>query len=277
MKKIVLLLILSFVFLKLRPQSIGVYGGVNMNTNTHSIKQVSDYNIYFPAKFGASVGLGIEFFKIADLPIRMTCSFDNFNGTIKERTMGMMGGACSELNANYNKQSLGFGIHLLNKKIKGNLRISLGGEYNILIREKLDGFSRSWYMYSTSIKTINENDIKLSKNSFGLIGTIGYETNITNVLFILPQLSLYLGLTKEEILENEKLWLEERDNPDYSSTGADLRSVGVTPGGIESDISTGEELGDLGGAAPDASAPAGAAAGQGVPTAGTTVPGAAPG
>ena len=88
-------------------------------------------------------------------------------------------------------------------------------------------------------------------------------------------LQRYLGLTKEEILENEKLWLEERDDPEHSATGADLRSVGVTPGGMESDIATGEELGgDLGGmpdagATPDASG----AAAQGVPTAGTTAPG----
>ena len=199
MKKILLFLILSFVFLKLHPQAIGVFGGYNMNTNTHPLNQVSDNEIHFPAKFGASVGFGIDFFKIADLPIRMTCSFDNFNGTIKEGTMGMMGGAGSELNANYNKQSLCFGIHLLNKKIKGNLRISLGCEYNVLILEKLDGSSYSWNMRdSMSVtKTINENGIKLSKNSLGLVGTIGIEENITKDLYIMPQLSLYFGVTDE--------------------------------------------------------------------------------
>ena len=66
----------------------------------------------------------------------------------------------------------------------------------------------------------------------------------------------YLGLTKEEILENEQLWREERDNPELPVSGQDLRAVGVTPGGIESDISTGEDLAgsELGGAEVDAGA-----------------------
>ena len=57
----------------------------------------------------------------------------------------------------------------------------------------------------------------------------------------------YLGLTKEEILQNEQLWREERENPELAASGADMRSIGVTPGGMESDLATGEELGgDLG-------------------------------
>jgi len=53
----------------------------------------------------------------------------------------------------------------------------------------------------------------------------------------------YLGLTEEEIVENESLWMEERDEPELETTqGQDLRAVGVTPAGLESDIQTGEEL-----------------------------------
>jgi hypothetical protein len=53
----------------------------------------------------------------------------------------------------------------------------------------------------------------------------------------------YLGLSDEEILENEQLWQEERDQPDLQTTqGQDLRSIGITPAGIEQDIATGEEL-----------------------------------
>ena len=57
-------------------------------------------------------------------------------------------------------------------------------------------------------------------------------------------LERYLGLTKEEILENETLWLEERDNPNLAPSGKDLRSVGISPGGIESDLETGAEMAD---------------------------------
>jgi hypothetical protein len=57
----------------------------------------------------------------------------------------------------------------------------------------------------------------------------------------------YLGLSEEEIVENETLWKEERDEPELETTqGQDLRSIGITPAGLESDIATGEELGGAG-------------------------------
>jgi hypothetical protein len=81
----------------------------------------------------------------------------------------------------------------------------------------------------------------------------------------------YLGLTEEEIVENEQLWREERDEPELTTTqGQDLRSIGVTPAGLESDIAMGQELAgaEMGaeaglpqaGAVPTATAPAGAGA-----------------
>jgi hypothetical protein len=84
-------------------------------------------------------------------------------------------------------------------------------------------------------------------------------------------LKRYLGLTEEEILENEEMWREERDQPELETTqGQDLRSIGITPAGMEADIATGEELaageaqitGDTGatGAIPQANAPAGSGA-----------------
>jgi hypothetical protein len=79
----------------------------------------------------------------------------------------------------------------------------------------------------------------------------------------------YLGLTEEEIQENETLWSEERDEPELTTTqGQDLRSIGVTPAGLEADIATGEEL---------AGAETGAVPGGpegGMPAAPTSVPGA---
>jgi hypothetical protein len=88
-------------------------------------------------------------------------------------------------------------------------------------------------------------------------------------------LKRYLGLSESEIAENEELWREERDNPELSTTqGQDLRSVGVTQGGIDADLAAGEEM-----SAPADGADAGGEAtapGQGVPSAATT-PGGAPG
>ena len=77
-------------------------------------------------------------------------------------------------------------------------------------------------------------------------------------------LQRFLGLTEEEMKENEGLWEEETANQEPAEAeGSDLRSVGVSAGGIESDLEAGAEfnadldgdldadLGDEGGAAPE--------------------------
>ena len=56
-------------------------------------------------------------------------------------------------------------------------------------------------------------------------------------------LERFLGLTEEEIKENEQMWREERDSPEMQTqSGQDLRSVGITPGALETDIAAGEEM-----------------------------------
>jgi hypothetical protein len=82
----------------------------------------------------------------------------------------------------------------------------------------------------------------------------------------------YLGLTEDEVRENEELWHEERAKPEApAASGQDLRSVGVSPGDLEADITMGDEMADLvlpgaeagaAGAAPGQPPAAGAAPGQ---------------
>ena len=56
-------------------------------------------------------------------------------------------------------------------------------------------------------------------------------------------LERFLGLTEDEIQKNEELWREEHDDVDAPAVaGSDLRAVGVTPSGMEADITTGEEM-----------------------------------
>jgi hypothetical protein len=53
----------------------------------------------------------------------------------------------------------------------------------------------------------------------------------------------FLGLSEEELLENEKLWAEERNESDSPAvSGSDMRSVGISPGAIEGDLDTGADL-----------------------------------
>ena len=87
-------------------------------------------------------------------------------------------------------------------------------------------------------------------------------------------LERFLGLSKDEIDRNSSMWHEERAEPELqTSAGQDLRSVGITPGGLESDITTGQEMAamsapPLGGAGAPGLAPA--------PAGAPPAPGAAP-
>jgi hypothetical protein len=76
---------------------------------------------------------------------------------------------------------------------------------------------------------------------------IGSFTSLEQIPYMSKRFLLqrFLGLTEEEIKENEELWKEERDNPEISPTGSDLRSVGISPAGIEADTQTGEEIGQM--------------------------------
>ena len=74
-------------------------------------------------------------------------------------------------------------------------------------------------------------------------------------------LSRYLGHTEDEITDNERLWHEERSKAEPpAATGQDLRGVGISPSGMETDITTGEEMADFTAAAPPPDLTGGAAA-----------------
>ena len=50
-------------------------------------------------------------------------------------------------------------------------------------------------------------------------------------------LKRFLGISEEELAENDKLWAEENGKTQAQQTvGQDLRSVGVTPGGLNTDL-----------------------------------------
>jgi len=54
-------------------------------------------------------------------------------------------------------------------------------------------------------------------------------------------------LTEEEIEENQKMWFEEREEPeDSEASGSDLRSIGISQGDMEADADTLDEIPDDG-------------------------------
>jgi len=58
-------------------------------------------------------------------------------------------------------------------------------------------------------------------------------------------LKRYMGMTEEEMAENTRLWEEEQGEVDANAgddAGGDLRAAGVSPGGIEGDMESFDEL-----------------------------------
>jgi hypothetical protein len=69
-----------------------------------------------------------------------------------------------------------------------------------------------------------------------------------------------LGLTAEEMAENEDLWKEENGlDRSAVSASAELRSAGVTSGGMDGDMSNLDQAGEL---PPEGADPAASAANQ---------------
>jgi len=92
-------------------------------------------------------------------------------------------------------------------------------------------------------------------------------------------LQRFLGLSEDEIAENERMWREEREDVEQTPpTGSDLRAVGVSPAGMESDIAMGQDVAQnmtpAGAPGTDAGGAPGAAPGSPVAPGG---PGGAPG
>ena len=70
-------------------------------------------------------------------------------------------------------------------------------------------------------------------------------TALEGVPYIAKRFALqrFLGLTEEEVRQNEELWSEESNNQEnIDSSGSDLRSVGISPGDIDADITAGEDI-----------------------------------
>jgi hypothetical protein len=54
----------------------------------------------------------------------------------------------------------------------------------------------------------------------------------------------YLGLTDEEVAENERMWAEEngKGQPTYTDAAGELRSAGLSASGIEGDLGAAGDL-----------------------------------
>jgi hypothetical protein len=79
-------------------------------------------------------------------------------------------------------------------------------------------------------------DIELNSGRIAAFSQIN-QTEYLSKRFMLKK---YLGLSDLEMAENDRMWHEERgeDAPESQLQGSDLRNVGITPGGINTDLDT---------------------------------------
>ena len=108
----------------------------------------------------------------------------------------------------------------------------------------------------------------------------GQRINTFNTLQAIPYISKrfamkrFLGITDEELAENERLWREEKGTATITGTDAsgELRSVGISAAGIDSDLELGDTTAPEDIAPPEGAVPPGTDTGAGV----TPAAGAAP-
>jgi hypothetical protein len=74
---------------------------------------------------------------------------------------------------------------------------------------------------------------ELDNQRINTYGTISQQTYISKRF----ALKRYLGLSEEEVAENERLWAEEngKGHPAVTDSSGELRGVGVSQAGLESD------------------------------------------
>lgn len=93
-------------------------------------------------------------------------------------------------------------------------------------------------------------DIELNSGRIAAFSQI----NGTEYLSKRFMLKKYLGLSELEMAENDRMWHEERgeEAPQSQLQGSDLRNVGITPGGINTDLDTISDIQAAGPQGPEA-------------------------
>ncbi|NOU18752.1 MAG: outer membrane beta-barrel protein [Bacteroidales bacterium] len=198
MKKLILYIFLSFLFLRVAGQRIEFSGGLNNNRFFSSQKDGGHLRTNFNNTYSYSLGIGLEDIKLDTLlKFRIILKFDNYRGSIHTINGGLAGE--STTNATVDKYIVGLGVYPLNFNINKKIRISLGGEINYLIAETESGYQSSWQIGQPDSYKLTENG-SITKNSrfnFGLLFRIGYDIRLKKDWYIVPQYIFYRGLTEE--------------------------------------------------------------------------------
>jgi hypothetical protein len=195
-----LLFILSFLVLNTFTciaQHFGYSGGYCLNhfydLNERSPHSSSEYK----SGSGYRFSISLDDIYLDTLLNRFSLNYSKCHGSFSV-TEGGQGGSTT-IKGDVDQYFLGFTFLPFNLKVSKKLRISLGGEFNYLVKSDIDGSRSSWNFatghYYSDLK--NDSTDIFRKFNFGIIGRIGYDIKLTKQWYLIPEYNLYLGVAGE--------------------------------------------------------------------------------
>lgn len=201
MKKLIsILVILSSI--SLYSQNIESAGGLLINRFHDFNYDGGHYKSTYDNGLGYSFLIGIENFGLDDknvkwIRLRLTLSYDRYNGDIDVYSGGLGGGGSTR--ASIEKSTVSLGIFPLNFRIRNRVDLNFGFIISRLVSETFSG-SRSGWMIGRPGYYFDLNDSYDSFSSimyYGIKGRVAYDFGISDTFVISPQYSFYLGLSGE--------------------------------------------------------------------------------
>ena len=194
----VTVIILSISTIPTFGQKLEFYTGTLQNNFYDKYKNEGHYSSNYSGNWGFSLGCAIDSLKFEWHTLRISIQYDLYSGNMYASD-GSLGSGCS-VDGQIQKGILSLSINPINiRKLIHRMQLSIGITGSILIHESFSGDYRSWIIsQGTSIVRLEDKFNSYSSNlTFGLQLLINYRIPISEGLELVPQYSIYYGLTKE--------------------------------------------------------------------------------
>lgn len=193
------LLLCLFSFVSLSAQDLMVYGGLNSNKFCDYQKNNNHFSTLYASLSGFNMVVGLDKVKIAHHSFLFTLRMSNYKGVIY--TINRTPDQVTTTGIEINKNVIGLGVYPFNFKILDNkLHLSLGAECNARLSVSTKGYQST--TFNSDLKdryTAIDNTWRKYVNPIGvgLSGRLAYQLKLKNNLYLMPQYTLYFGLTNE--------------------------------------------------------------------------------
>lgn len=190
-----LLFLLLFSSLQSVGQRLEVFGGYFPNDYFERQPDEGHYFSEYSDGDGFSIGCSIDSLIYDSLRFRFSISFEQYTGGITEYDGGLGGGY--GLKAKSTKSTIGFRFYLINVNIVKELCFNFGGAFNFLIGDDTEGI-KEVYNINGFYATYDLSDGSINAPvTFGFIGRVAYNLKVMNSWFVIPQYTVYLGMSPE--------------------------------------------------------------------------------